>query len=193
MDKKYHYLLMIVLFVLVMFTINYSRASQSKPILPLEESILVKVEKTIVHYQKESFWSKDDFSKILKKREEIELGQIKRFKDDLFKFGEGEEYATCFDVKFNKATNSTVLRCDVLGAVSKSENSYRATFMWLLRPLKLDFIDSDFSESKDELFWGGLIDDVSTTVKVVLPLKDSVYAAWHHPNGHCHAHVWWTE
>jgi len=65
--------------------------------------------------------------------------------------------------------------------------------MWLLRPLGLDFIDNDFSESKDELFWGGLVDNVSTTVKIMLPPKDSVYSAWHHPNGHCHAHVWWTE
>jgi len=191
MDKKY--LLMVVLFVLVVFTPNCSRASQSRLMLPLKEDILVRVEGTVLHYQKKSFWNEDAFLKILKKRDEIELSQIKRFKDDLFKYGEGGEYATSFDVKFDKVEKSITLRCDVTGAVSKTGNNYRATFMWLLRPLGLDFIDNDFSESKDELFWGGLVDNVSTTVKIMLPPKDSVYSAWHHPNGHCHAHVWWTE
>ena len=193
MDKKCHYLLMIVSFVLVMFMVNCSRASQSQLMSPLKENISVRVEGTIVHYQKESFWSKDEFSKILDKKREFESNQIKNFKDDLFKYGEGREYVADLDVEFNKVANSIILRCDVLGAVSKTGNSYQATFMWLLRSLGLDFINNKFSESKNGLFWKGRIGGMPTTVRVELPPQNSAYAAWHHPNGHCHAHVWWTE
>lgn len=150
MDKKY--LLMIVLFVLVMFTVNYSIASQSQLMSPLKENISVRVEGTVLRYQRESFWSKDALLRILDKKRDFESNQIKNFKDDLFKYGERGEYATGLDVEFNKVANSTILRCDVLGVVSKTGNSYQATFMWLLRPLGLDFINNKFSESKNGLF-----------------------------------------
>ena len=69
---------------------------------------------------------------------------------------------------------------------------YSATFFWLLRPLGLDFIDSDFEESEKGLFWEGLVNGIPTSVSVDLPAIDrSVYEAWQHPVGHCHAHVWW--
>ncbi|MEA1995338.1 MAG: hypothetical protein U9N18_04190 [Campylobacterota bacterium] len=193
MDKKYHYLLMIVLFVLVMFMVNCSRASQSQLMSPLKENISVRAEGTVLRYQKESFWSKDEFSKILDKKREFESNHIKNFKDDLFKYGERGEYVAGIDVEFNKVANSIILRCDVLGAVSKTGNNYQTTFMWLLRSLGLDFINNKFSESKNGLFWKGQIGGIPTTVKVELPPQNSAYAAWHHPNGHCHAHVWWTE
>ncbi|MCD6129653.1 MAG: hypothetical protein J7J10_01690 [Deltaproteobacteria bacterium] len=191
MDKKY--LLMIVLFVLVMFTVNYSIASQSQLMSPLKENISVRVEGTVLRYQRESFWSKDALLRILDKKRDFESNQIKNFKDDLFKYGERGEYATGLDVEFNKVANSTILRCDVLGVVSKTGNSYQATFMWLLRPLGLDFINNKFSESKNGLFWKGQIGSIPTTVKVELPPQNSAYAAWHYPNGHCHAHAWWIE
>lgn len=86
-----------------------------------------------------------------------------------------------------------VLHGQVHGAVSVSGNRYLAHFQWLLTPLGLDFIDSHFVEREDGLFWQGELSGVPTTITVRVPACPVPYYAWHEPNGHCHAHVWWSE
>lgn len=114
---------------------------------------------------------------------------IAKFVDDLSQYG---KCAINASVEFNEDTKSTILSCDIQGAISKKDNSYRAVFAWLLRLLGLDFIDSDFEKSEKGLSWEGLVNGVPTTVTVELPPIDGlVYKARQHPVGQCHAHAWW--
>lgn len=48
------------------------------------------------------------------------------------------------------------------------------------RPLRADFIDSNFQESEKSLFWEGFIDSVLATIIISFPF----------PIAHCHLHVW---
>jgi hypothetical protein len=158
----------------------------------MEQIVKVEAEGVILHHQAESLWGEDEFSTILQNRGGFSSNLVEKFTDDVSKHGERGEYVTNACVEFSEEGKSTVLRCDIEGAVRKSESKYSATFFWLLRPLGLDFIDNDFEESEKGLFWEGLVNDIPTSVSVELPaIGGSVYEAWQHPVGHCHAHVWW--
>ena len=158
----------------------------------MEQIVKVQAEGVILHYQAESLWSEGEFSTILQNRDGFSSDLIEKFTDDVSKYGERGEYVANAYVEFNEERKSTVLRCDIEGAVRKSESTYSATFFWLLSPLGLDFIDNDFEESEKGLFREGPVNGIPTSVSVDLPAIDgSVYEAWQHPVGHCHAHVWW--
>ena len=158
----------------------------------LENNITVEVEGTIIHYQKQSFWNESEFSAILENKEEFKNAVIQDFDEKMYH--ERGEYAVGADVEFDETKKATVLKCDVHGAITKSDDSYRATFLWLLRPLGLSFIRNKFEESKEGLSWEGEVDGIPTNIIVKLPPQESVYAAWERlPSpGHCHGHVWWT-
>lgn len=153
--------------------------------------IVVEAEEMVLRYQEELFWSENQFSEIMENQNEFNSDFIENFNESLSTYGERDEHAVDASVEFNEAKKSTILKCDVRDAVSKSGNSYHATFKWLLTPLGLDFINNNFEESKQGLSWEGFVNSIPTTILIRLPPQDSVYAAWHHPNGHCHAHVWW--
>jgi hypothetical protein len=158
----------------------------------LENYITVEVEGTVIHYQKQSFWNESEFSAILENKEEFKNAVIKDFTEKLLGYGEGGESAVGTDVEFDETKRVTVLKCDIHGAITKSDDSYRATFLWLLRPLGLSFINNNFEESKGGLSWDGKVDGVPTSIIVKLPPQELVYKAWEQPVGHCHGHVWWT-
>jgi hypothetical protein len=158
----------------------------------LKSNITVEVEETIIHYQKQSFWTESDFIAILDNKKVFKNKVIRDFNEKLSRYGERGEYAVGADVEFNEAKKATVLKCDVHDAITKSDDRYRATFIWLLRPLRLDFIDDKFKENKEGLLWEGEIGGISTSIAIELPPQDSVYEAWQQPVGHCHGHVWWT-
>ena len=71
----------------------------------------------------------------------------------------------------------TVLKCDIHDAITRSDDGYRATFIWLLRLLGLDVIDDKFKEFKEGLSWGGELDGFPTSITIELPLQESVYEA----------------
>jgi hypothetical protein len=102
-------------------------------------------------------------------------------------------HGTDYEMEFDEAKESTILRCEIRDAVSKSGNRYTARFQWLLEPLGLDFIDDHFKEHKDGLSWEGKVNGVPTTIIIKAPPRETPYKAWHYPNGHCHAHLWWSE
>ena len=158
----------------------------------LENNITVEVEETIIHYQKQSFWTESEFSAILENKEDFKSEIIQDFNEKLSRYGERGEYAVGADVEFEETKKATVLKCDVHDAVTKSDDSYRATFIWLLSPLGLDFIDDNFEESKEGLSWEGEVDGIPTSITIELPPQETVYAAWEEPVGHCHGHVWWA-
>ena len=154
--------------------------SPKSPLLRETKQIIeVKAVDQIVLYQCQSFWTEEKFSQL------AENDLKARFK---------EKYnvdARDFEFRFNEASHSTITKCQVYGAISKSTDSYRADFLWLLSPLSLDFIDDHFEESNHGLSWEGEINGVLTIIKVECPLQDSIYKAWQHPVGHCHGHIWW--
>ena len=158
----------------------------------LENSITVEVEGTVIHYQKQSFWNESEFSAIWENKEEFKNAVIQDFDEKLSRYGERGESAVGADVKFDEAEKATVLKCDVHGAITKSDDGYRATFLWLLRPLGLSFINDKFEESKEGLSWDGEVDGIPTSITIKLPPQESVYEAGEPSVGHCHGHVWWT-
>ncbi|MEA2033008.1 MAG: PGF-CTERM sorting domain-containing protein [Euryarchaeota archaeon] len=160
----------------------------------LENYITVEVEGTIIHYQKQSFWNESEFSAILENKEEFKNAVIHDFDEKILKYHERGEYAVGADVEFDETKKATVLKCDIHGAIRESDGEYYATFKWLLVPLRLDFIDDNFDESKEGLSWDGEVDGIPTNIIVKLPPQEYVYEAWERlPSpGHCHGHVWWT-
>ena len=158
----------------------------------LENNIIVEVEGTIIHYQKQSLWNESEFSAILENKEEFKNAVIKDFTEKLSGYGERGESAVGADVKFDETKRATVLKCDIQDAITKSDDSYRATFIWLLSPLGLSFINNKFEETKEELSWDGEVEGISTSITIKLPPQELVYEAWEEPVGHCHGHVWWT-
>lgn len=156
------------------------------------QTVKVEAQGVVLHYEGETFWSEDEWSRMLENKDEFRADLVGKFTSDLSRHGERGERAVNAKLEFNEDGKSTILRCDIHGAISKRGNSYRATFFWLLGPLGLDFIDNDFEESEKGLFWEGFVNDVPTTVIIELPTIDSfVYKAWSRSIGHCHAHVWW--
>lgn len=155
---------------------------------PVRRDIEVETEGMVLHYQEELFWGEGIFSDIMENQDEFVSGLIENFIENLSAYN---RHAGNITVEFDEARRSIILRCDIHDAISKSGNRYTATFFWLLKPLGLDFIDSNFKESKEGLSWEGVVRGIPTTITLEFPPRDSVYAAWHHPNGHCHAHVWW--
>jgi hypothetical protein len=155
----------------------------------LEYNITVEVEGTIIHYQKQSFWNESDFSAIFENKQEFKTSMIENFKKELSTYRERDEQAVNAEVVFDEERKSTILTCDIQGAMLRSGYF---TFRWLLDPLKLDFIDDKFKESKEELSWEGKVDDIPTNIIIKLPPQESVYEAWEQLVGHCHGHVWWT-
>lgn len=155
----------------------------------IKDSIRVEAEGIVLHYENESLWDEDQFSWILEHKTEFRSELIEQFNESLSTYGERGEYAVDANVEFNETRKSTILKCDVLGAVSKSGSRYHATFRWLLRPLGLDFIDNGFEHPENGLYWEGSISGVPTTITLSFPVS---VPAWGQPNGHCHAHVWWV-
>jgi hypothetical protein len=198
--RKIHGLKLILIFVVLIMsgcaapsppptptqTIELTNLTQTKSI------VRVETEGLVLHYQNESYWEEGQYPVILQNKAKFSSGLIAKFVEDVSRHGEKCEDVANANVEFNEERKSTVLRCDIEGAVSKSENKYNATFFWLLRPLGLDFIDDHFEESKRGLFWQGSANGVPTTITVELPTIDGfAYKAWEYPVGHCHAHVWW--
>jgi len=134
---------------------------------------------TGVIYQCQRFWTEEQFSAL----SDTTLTELFNQTYDV--------EAGDFNFTFNETNYSTITQCHVYGGVSKNGDEYVADFHWFLNPLGLDFISDNFKESETGLRWDGNIDDVATTIKLECPKQDSVYKAWQHPVGHCHAHIWW--
>lgn len=194
MERKIRGLKLILIFMVLIMggcaattqTIELTNLTQTKSI------VRVDTEGVVVHYQNESYWEEGQYSIILKNRARFSSDLIAGFVEDVSKHSEKCEHVDSAYVEFNEEERSTILKCDIHGAISRTGDSYHATFFWLLRPLGLDFIDNHFEESEMGLFWQGSVDGVPTTITVELPTIDGfIYKAWEHPIGHCHAHVWW--
>jgi len=143
----------------------------------IKSVIKVEAEGDVLHYQNENFWTEDQFSKILDDQAQFASNITNQLNETLLIHGERNEYAVDAEVEFNLTRKSTVLKCDIHGAMISSDYY---TFRWLLDPSGLDFINNNFQQSEKELFWEGSINDVPTTITLTFPFSIV----------HCHAHVW---
>ena len=139
----------------------------------LSKVIKIKAEGEVLHYQRESFWNNEEFSKLLELKEEFESKEIDSFKSTLERYNRD---AVNSKIEFDELKKSTVLICDIKDA---KEGSW-FDFDWLLRPYGLDFLDSNFERKEKELYWEGEIDGVETTISIKFP----------YPISNCHEHVW---
>lgn len=164
--------------------------------------ITVTVEEVSLHYREEVLWDEEGFTHEYKAYTLDKRGYVTALAAatatgwENYKVTVGDwrlSFRENYNLEVDKATYSTFLECFVKGAVSKSGTNYTARFQWLLSHFNLDFIDDSFVPSKTGLSWEGELRGLPTTIIVKAPTQEADYTAWHHPNGHCHAHVWWTK
>lgn len=165
------------------------------------QAITVEVNELNLNYRKVRFWKEQEFNQ----QYETFSTDKDKYLSDIAKNYRGKwsgygvkinDWTIFFKSEYHKggeARYSTTLKCVVHKAISKRDSEYYARFGWLLGPLDLDFIDDNFKESTEGLSLEGTCNTIPTSIMVELPPKDSIYQAWDHPNGHCHAHVWWTK
>lgn len=164
-------------------------------------TVTVRAEGLTLNYSRELYWNEgrfdQEYEEFSQDKARYLTGSAEGLLQDWSQYGIGvTDWAISFRVEYEetgKSSYSSLLRCEIHDAISKSGNRYSARFGWLLRPLGLDFIDDNFEETKDGLSWEGEINSVPTSIMVKLPPRDTIYEAWGQPNGHCHAHAWWIE
>ncbi|MEA1913193.1 MAG: hypothetical protein U9N06_05075 [candidate division WOR-3 bacterium] len=185
MNNKFFYsFITILLATFVMLVGSCNKAQKLKPPLGKEGTekikgpgelmnvIEIKAEGEILHYQKESLWGKSGFSEILKSKEEFKSKEINSFEKDLERY---KRYIQNSRVEFNETRKSTVLLCDIKGAMYGGD-SYE--FHWLLGDLPFDLYQ--FKQFEKELYYKGKINNIPTTIRLVFPYTIA----------HCHEHVW---
>ncbi len=153
-------------------------------------NITLAVKDTTILYSEEITWNKERFQSILQDKDDFMKVMMSTFTNEVANWN---LKVAGVKIDFNEGKRSTTLNCEIQGCISKNGNKYTADFFWLLKPSQLDFIEDNFKEARNSLSWKGTINNVSTTITILLPLKEKPYKAWQEPNGHCHAHVWWTE
>lgn len=104
------------------------KLTEAQTTIPMKRCIEAQVDGVIIHYREELFWNRDYFSEITKNRREFGYLLTGRFKERLSKYGEGRENAVNVRVEFDEVQRSTILTCEVHGAISKSDGGYHATF-----------------------------------------------------------------
>jgi len=170
-----------ILCIVIIASASFLPSRHPIPPTPLETStsgkltksvIEVRAEEKILHYQRQSFWSGDSLSEILKSKGAFTCEEIDSFNVSLQKYGKTLVNAT---VEFDEENRSSRLVCDIEGAMY-SPNSY--DFHWLLADLPFDLYA--FKQSENELLYEGEINGVPTEIKLIFPYSIA----------HCHEHVW---
>ena len=97
-----------------------------------ECTVTVTADGVILHYQQESQWSQARFATISQDKNGFSSELIQKFTDNVSKGKEGAEQITNSRLEFNEGNQSTILECDISGAIRESPNHrYQATFFWL--------------------------------------------------------------
>jgi len=133
------------------------------------------------------YYSKESFNSILDNWNEY----YSLITKNISKFKEASTSIKDLNIRYQSSSSSVLIYFIVDGAVSKYNGRCTATYLWLLRPLGLDFIEDHFNEYNDRLTWTGMINGVNYNITILLPRQDVPYIAWGKSVGHCHGHVWW--
>lgn len=129
----------------------------NKELRRVKQEIRTEIKVPVVKYREKCSYSKDDFSIILKDKEEFKIQFIDRIKRRLSSYN--REIINP-KVEFNSTKRTIILTGKISGAVSKTGDEYYSTFGWLLGLLGLDFINDNFKESKKGFFWRGKIKEM---------------------------------
>ena len=144
------------------------REALSQSTLDARCVIEIKAQGEILRYRKEFFYSEEYFSKIRKSRERFISKEINTFRRNLERY---KRRAVNPKLEFSETEKSTILMCKVEGAKEGS----RYLFDWLLKPLGLDFVESNFEETEKELYWEGKTSGVKTAISIKFPFVISTY------------------
>ena len=185
----------VVIITAVLITVLVLNMPSSKPLTlanttslkPIERVISVMVVNTTLHYVEVITYSPKDFKYITQYwsmlRDEV-IQNITRTYSSISPLN--------LKARTSPANNSVIIEFDVTGKVWVSDGHYTADFLWMLEPLRLDFISNHFKETTHGLNWEGILNGVLTKVEVILPPQQVPYVAWSRLVGHCHGHVWWV-
>ena len=163
--------------------INMTAAVGAKP---LERIIVTGINGSVIQYREAAVYDEVAFKTIVKGWDEASDKVV----DIVLNRYKGTKIVDA-KAHYIEGNDTIVVEFRVLGKAWSEDNRGYADFLWLLTPLRLDFIDSHFEETNEGLFWNGILDGVNTSVKVLLPPQSVPYRAWQEPIGHCHGHVWW--
>lgn len=135
------------------------------------------------------YYNQTDFKRIMDNWDQYKT----MLESNISQFKEPSTSIRDLNIKYIVNSFSVHIYFKVLGALTKDSYHHqcRATFLWLLRPLGLDFIDDHFQEFNDRLTWSGELNGVYYDITILLPKQDKPYKACASDVGHCHGHVWW--
>jgi len=172
------------LLTVLLFT-GCSRALAPAEVPPVKEPgeiqriIQVEADGLICHYSCQCFWTEDEFSAHFANQAQFKADFKEHFEGRLAK---ERVSASDYSFSFDSATQSTLIRCDIHDAVSRTENKYTARFEWLELPTGFDLLNFD-KISKDTLKAETEINGTAITLTLLFPA----------PTGNCHWHVWWSD
>jgi len=144
-----------------------------------KQVIEVEAEGLTLHYLRQSFWTEEEFSAHLANQAQFKADFKEHFEGRLAK---ERVSASDYSFSFDSATKSTVIRCDIHDAVSRTGNRYTARFEWLELHTGFDLLNFD-KISKDTLKAETEINGTAITLTLLFPA----------PTGNCHWHVWWSD
>jgi hypothetical protein len=161
----------------------------------LEEGhfITVRAEGLTLNYNRELYWSEEQFNAGYKQYSADKAGHLGGFADHfaegLFEYGlHATGYRIAFILKYELAsdqiTYSTLIQAKVHDAISVGDDYYYAEFEWLLEPLGLNLYDLKQITDRTLVLMEGakLIDHIPTMITLELPSPII---------GHCYYHVWY--
>ena len=169
---RWSYIISLIMVLLILLGCAQPEAGLPPIGQETRQIIEVRVVNQTVRYQCQSFWTEEEFSKILELRRKFEAEQITSFKENLGKYNKS---ASNTEIRIDEVNKSATLMCEVKGAMY-STNSY--DFHWLLGDLPFDLYQ--FKQSKKKLNYEGEVNGVPTTIRLIFPYTIA----------HCREHVW---
>lgn len=128
---------------------------------PEKEEIKILAEKELLHFERKSFWSKKDFSKILDLKEEFEEREISSFKES---FSQNKIEIMNLNFKILEEERVTILNCNLKGVLTE-KGSF--DFNWLLKNFAFDF--SQFKKLEKKLLFTGWVGKTQIGIEIEFP------------------------
>ena len=174
------------LLLIVMLLATVSGCAAPAEVSPAKEEgeirrvVEVKAERLTLHYLRQSFWGEERFSDYSANQAQFRADFKEDFEQGLAQ-SDRPVSASDYSFSFDSAAQSTLIRCDIHNAVSKSGNRYTARFEWLEFPEEFDLLNFD-KPTKDTLQGQTKINGIPVTFTLIFPVPIT---------GNCHYHVWW--
>lgn len=145
----------------------------------LKRVVEVEADGLTLHYLRQSFWEEARFSAHLANQAQFKADCKEHFEQGL---AQSSVSASDYSFSFDSATQSTVIRCDIHDAVSRTGDRYTARFEWLELPQGVDLLNFD-KVSEDKLKGETEVNGIPVTITLLFSASI----------GNCHWHVWWSD